>query len=384
MSMRVGLICHRGVGGSVRVAVELAGELAARGHDVHLFARSAPLGMTSPPPGVTLHVLRDDADGVSTGLDSEWSTGAEIALVDLICEVVNRERLQLLHFHYAIPFGWVLEEVRWRLGSDGPAVVGTLHGTDVSVRARHHPTARRLAAAFAGLDGLTTVSHSHALLSARLFGLSEPPEVIPNFVVLDRFRPWTGDEGRRPRIVHVSNFRPVKQPDSMARIAASVLADADAELWIVGDGEMMPFVESILAPHNGRVQKLGVRLDVERVLPHTDLMLVTSRMESFCLVALEAMAAGVPVIAPRTGGLPELIEEGVNGLLFEPDDEQEAARLILEFIGDQTLRERLRAGGLECARRLSSDTVVPRYEQLYGRVVTARQRGYDVSVRAGG
>lgn len=386
---RVGVICHRGLGGSARVAVNLAGELAARGHDVHLFARSVPPGMATPPSGVTLHLLQDggEPDHVSTRLDVGWSADELTALVDLICDVVLSVRLDVLHFHYAVPFAWVVHTVRNRLGSCCPALVGTLHGTDVSVLGRRSDVRRRLVPALAGLDALTTVSRSHAALSARVFGLANPPVVIPNFVDPGRFRPAEPRPvGRRPRIVHVSNFRLVKQPESMARIADRVLASAESELWMVGDGEMMPAVESILEARiaSGEVRRLGVRLDVEHVLPHTDLLLVTSKLESFCLVALEAMASGVPVVAPRVGGLPELVEHGSSGLLYEPGDEHEATRLILGYLADPDLQDRLRAGACERAKGLSSDVVVPRYERLYREVIGADRSGADVVARAGG
>jgi glycosyltransferase involved in cell wall biosynthesis len=252
----------------------------------------------------------------------------------------------------------------------------------VSVFGRRLGERRRLAPALAALDGLTTVSQHHASLAQRLFGLPRPPDVIPNFVDLDRFTPRPPPPDRPLRIVHVSNFRPVKEPASMARISSRVLAQTRAELWLVGDGEMMPEVESILAPRiaDGLVRRFGVRLDVENILPLTDLLLVSSRMESFCLVALEAMASGVPVVAPRVGGLPDLVEHGVSGLLYGRGDESEATRLVLEYAHDRDLRERLRAGALARARTLSADLVLPMYEQLYRELIGARRSEDDVAV----
>lgn len=383
--MNIGLLCHHGLGGSARVAVCLAAELAARGHDVHLFARSAPPGMAQPPAGVTLHTLSDVRDVVPTGLDVDWAADELRALTDRVCDVVRCAQLDVLHFHYAVPFAEVADAVRRRLGCRAPAVVGTLHGTDVSVLGRRRGMRRRLASALAGIDGLTTVSHSHARLAMRVLGLVEPPGVIPNFVDLDRFTPARPPAPRlRPRIVHVSNYRPVKQPESMARIVDEVFRSMEAELWLVGDGELMPAVESILAPRldSGRVRRLGVRLDVENILPHADLVLVSSRFESFCLVALEAAASGVPVVAPRIGGLPELVEHGVNGLLFERGDEQGAARLIIGYLADPGMQARMRAAARERAARLSSTVVIPRYERLYRRVVDHGRVG--PAVRAGG
>ena len=383
MGMRIGLLCHRGVGGSAMVAVGLARQLAARGHDVHVIARAAPPGLTPPPPGVTLHCLRDDDDDVTTGLDVDWTPAQLRQLAVRLATVVRDHDLQVVHFHYAVPFAWVVRDAVRRLGAARPAVVGTLHGTDVSVFGRRHGVRRRLAPALANLDALTTVSHHHAALAARVFGLSELPDVIPNFVDLDRFPPRAlPPEGTRPRIAHISNFRPVKEPESMARIADRVLATAPAELWLVGSGEMMPEVETILEARiaQGLVRRFGVRLDVEAILPQTDLLLVSSRMESFCLVALEAMASGVPVAAPRIGGLPELVEDGVSGLLYERGDEEGATRLILEYLGSRELQERLRAGALARARTLSTDVVIPRYEQMYRELTGGTASADDVAV----
>ncbi|NYJ06405.1 N-acetyl-alpha-D-glucosaminyl L-malate synthase BshA [Petropleomorpha daqingensis] len=383
--LRVGLLCHRGVGGSAMVAVGLARQLAARGHDVHVVARSTPPGLETPPPGVRVHRLTA-TDDVTTRLDVDWTTAELHGLAELVASVVQRERLQVLHFHYAVPFAWVVQDVVRRLGEDRPAVVGTLHGTDVSVLGRRPAVRRRLEPALAALDAVTTVSDHHAALATRIFRLPEPPDVIPNFVDLDRFRTVAHPpaHGRAPRLVHVSNFRQVKRPESMARIAGRVLAAAPSELWLVGTGERMPAVESILEDPiaDGRVRLLGVRLDVENLLPHTDLLLVSSRMESFCLVALEAMASGVPVVAPRVGGLPELVEHGISGLLFEPGDEEGAARLVLVYLADPALQRRLSAGALTRARSLSTAAVIPRYERLYADVL-GRTRD-DLTLAAAG
>ena len=383
MGMRIGLLCHRGVGGSAMVAVGLARQLAARGHEVHVVARAAPPGLTPPPPGVTLHCLREEDDGVTTGLDVDWTPAQLRQLADRLTTVVRDHDLQVVHFHYAVPFAWVVLDAIRRLGAARPAVVGTLHGTDVSVFGRRHGVRRRLAPALACLDAVTTVSQHHAALAARVFGLSQLPDVIPNYVDLDRFTPRElPAAGTRPRIVHISNFRPVKEPESMARIADRVLATSPAELWLVGDGEMMPEVETILDARiaQGLVRRFGVRLDVESILPLTDLLLVSSRMESFCLVALEGMASGVPVAAPRIGGLPELVEHGVSGLLYERGDEEGATRLILDYLGSRELQATLRAGALARARTLSTDVVIPRYEQMYRELTGVAASADDVAV----
>ncbi len=375
--MRIGIVCHYGCGGSAQVALNLAVGLAGRGHSVHLFARSTPFGMSETGSAVTAHVMRESDQPATPLLDAQWSKAEIDAFVSRICDVVVRERLEVLHFHYAIPFAFVVQAVRQALGDSGPATVGTLHGTDVSVFSRQTRVRRTLVPALDGLDALTTVSHSHAALSVTNLGLSEPPTVIPNFVDLERFQPRPRPGSRsRLRIVHVSNFRPVKQPESMARIADNVLHQVDAELWLVGDGEGMPAVEAALESRaaRGEVRRLGLREDVENILPDTDLLLVTSQTESFCLVALEALACGVPVVAPRVGGLPEVVEHDRTGFLYDPDDEEQATLFAVRFLSDARLRARMRRAALEQAAALSAIVVVPRYEALYRQVVRDHRR----------
>ena len=96
--------------------------------------------------------------------------------------------------------------------------------------------------------------------------------------------------------------------------------------------------------------------------------------ESFGLVALEAMACEVPVIATRVGGIPEVVEDGNTGYLFEVGDTAGMAQAALRLLGADSERERLGRRGREVAiSRFSTDRVIPQYEDLYRRVIeTAR------------
>jgi N-acetyl-alpha-D-glucosaminyl L-malate synthase BshA len=371
MSLRVGLLCHDSVGGSARVAVELAAGLAHRGHEIHLFSRRAPLGVSAPPDGVTLHTLDGSSvhGAAASKLDTNWS-GAEIeALAGRVANLSRSVGLDVIHFHYAVPFASVAERAGRMLAASRPALVGTLHGTDVSVLGWRPDTRRQLSAILPGLDALTTVSQNHAELATRTLRLAEEPRVIPNFVDLARFQPDPSARanGRRPRIVHISNFRRVKQPLAMARIFCEVRRKQDAELWLVGDGGGMRSVRELLGRGGfaGEIERFGLRLDVEHVLPHADVLLVTSRAESFCLAALEAAACGLPVVAPRVGGLPETVVDGHTGVLYEPGDEAGAARAVVALLANREPRRRMGAAAVWHAQQFSAAAVVPRYEQLY-------------------
>lgn len=364
MTFSVGVICHYGVGGSARIAVDLSRELSARGHAVHLFARSAPFAMR-PRDDVRLHALHDRP--ITTSLDIDWNVADLNEFTNLVCEVARRESLDILHFHYAIPFLRIAQAVQARLGLAAPRMIVTLHGTDVSVYGLRPCIGGELLRGLLDVDVVTTVSRSHAALAQQVLSLPGAPLVVPNFANTGRFRPRPMPAYRRPRIGFVSNFRQIKQPGRMARIVDAAMDQVEAELWLVGAADRPPEVADVLAAREaaGQVRWLGVRLDTEHVMPALDVVLVTSRSESFSLVALEAMACGVPVVAPRVGGIPELVEHGVSGLLFDVDDDEQAARHLVRLVADTGERRRLGRQARERALAFCSTAVIPRYEQLY-------------------
>jgi N-acetyl-alpha-D-glucosaminyl L-malate synthase BshA len=293
---------------------------------------------------------------------------------------VQERSIQVLHFHYADPFALIAKKAQRILGAAHPAIIGTLHGTDVTTR-RDPADLLTFRRALLRLDALTAVSANHAALAAETFSLGRAPVVIPNFADLGKFYPLQARTPGRPRIVHVSNFRPVKDPQRMSRIFLQVRRAQDAELWLVGDGPMMPAVRTILAGsyQAGDVRYLGLRSEVQPILADTDLLLLTSREESFSMVALEAAACGVPAIAPDVGGLPEVVGDG--GVLYDRDDEQAAVDAVLGVLRDPARRETLAKAALAQAKQFSADVIVPRYEALY-RLVLARQSRSPLNRRA--
>lgn len=360
------------------MAVGLASTLARRGHDIHLFAKVLPLGATRPASGVSFHGLHAP-EPLHPHLHARWSSSDREAFIDLIVSVTESDALDVLHFHYAVPFAEIAARVGERLGSGCPRLVMTLHGTDVSTFGVDPVLGRGLRRALGGLDAVTTVSNDHARLSAEVLRLNQLPEVIPNFVDVRRFRPGSvaranGRALRRPpRIAHISNFRPVKDPESMARIFVHILREIEAELWLVGDGDGMDPVRSILrkARVEHHVRSFGLRRNVHRILRRSHVLLLTSRTESFSLAALEAAACGVPVVAPRVGGLPEVVVDGTTGLLFEAGDEEEAAHAALRLLADGDLRSLMGRAAAARARCFSTETIVARYERLYREVLGA-------------
>jgi N-acetyl-alpha-D-glucosaminyl L-malate synthase BshA len=377
--MRIGVLCHSGLGGSSRVGTELAVGMAERGHHVHLFARSAPLHLRPGLPRIHLHPLVGPAP-VTGNLDTSWSAEDFDALVGLVAAVAVRERLDVLHFHYAVPFALVAESVRQQLGSAAPALVGTLHGTDVSTYGWDARVGPPLARALRAIDQLTTVSECYARLAAELFRLPTLPWVIPNFIDLTRFHPLPERERRledpsgRLRIIHVSNFRPVKDPTGVARIFLRLHRRLPVDLWLVGVGSELQAVRAVLNEGGAQehVHYLGYREDVSELLAGADLLLMASRAESFCLAALEAMACGVPVLASAVGGLAELVEHGRHGFLYPLDDLDEAERLGVELLTDRERYAQTSRQAVCRARQFDRERVMGRYEDLYRDVIARR------------
>lgn len=391
--MRIGIICHDSVGGSARIAIELAVALGQTGHQVHLFAYSPPFGDRHIADKVNVHTVHAARPNSlhSSSLYTRWSASEREALIDCIIDVTLRKNLDILHFHYAVPFAELMAEVQTRLGSMAPHLVGTLHGTDVTA---HHGleagARRRVRRGLQALDALTTVSKSHAKLAERVLQLQERPLVIPNFFDPSRFfSPALSRNGRNgaspktdgPKIVHVSNFRAVKRVKDVAQIFAGVREKMDAELWLVGDGDAMESVKRYFRGNSlsNYVRYWGLQHDVGPILRRADLLLVASQYESFCLVALEAMACGVPVVATEVGGIPELITNGESGILYPVGECEIATERAAELLDDSSLYQDIVATGKRIASSYRRERIVPQYDSLYRQLLKEREFAWKVA-----
>jgi glycosyltransferase involved in cell wall biosynthesis len=168
-------------------------------------------------------------------------------------------------------------------------------------------------------------------------------------------------------ILHSSNLRPMKRIDLLLETVARIRPRESFKLVILAGASFAPFASEVR--RLGLDDRIIVReniLEIEDYLQAADLGLITSESESFCLSILEAMFFGCPSVATRVGGIPEVVEDGVTGLLVPFGDADQLARAAEKLIQDVPLRAALgRAAKSQAQAKFSADVIVPRYEALY-------------------
>jgi len=369
--MKIGITCYPTYGGSGAVATELGLALARRGHEVHFISYASPFRLREFAERVFFHEV-DTAISHYPLFDHFPYT---LALASKQYEVVKRQDLDILHVHYAIPHAttaWLAREMlaeERRLG-----VITTLHGTDITLVGQEASFYAITKFSIERSDEVTAVSSFLRDETYRTFGcVSCNVRVIPNFVNLEEYQPdpSASREAFAPPgekvITHISNFREVKRVRDVVRIFARIRKALPATLVMVGDGPDRSEAESEAEQLGvrGSVRFLG-RLDrVATILQASDLFLLPSQTESFGLAALEAMACGAPAVASRAGGLPEVIEDGVNGILEPPGSVEAMGRRAVDLLRDPARYEAMRASAIAAAQTFSADRIVPMYEDLY-------------------
>lgn len=142
-------------------------------------------------------------------------------------------------------------------------------------------------------------------------------------------------------VMQVARLDPIKDHQTAIRaIVAACRQNPKIRLFIVGDGPERQNIHRALTAHqvNGHVQMLGLRNDVPRLLAAADAFILTSVSEGIPVTVIEAMAAGVPVVATKVGGLPELVTHSISGYLTPPGDASQLAEAVLELAADPTKR----------------------------------------------
>jgi glycosyltransferase involved in cell wall biosynthesis len=292
------------------------------------------------------------------------------------------ERIDVIHAHQYTPFAYA---VATRAFGCRPPVLFTEHGRFYP----DYPNFKRKV--FNRLlpdrrDRFIAVGESVRQALIRNEGL--PPrrvEIVYNGVDLSAFdHDQSRDDVRHELgvasdtflVVQVARLDTIKDHTTAVRAIAAAVEQCPAiRLMIVGDGpERDVIVETIKALGlEKNVTMLGLRHDVSRILSAADAFLLTSLSEGIPVTIIEAMAAGVPVVSTNVGGVPELLEDGVSGLLVPVGDATGVANALTRLEADRDLRERLSRAARERAETCFSEPqMIEAYAALYASMPVVR------------
>lgn len=372
--MKIGITCYPTVGGSGVIATELGKMLAEKGHEVHFITSSTPFRLNKTYANIYNHQV--DINTYSVFQYAPY----DIALATKISEVIKNEDLDLLHVHYAIPHAVCAILGRDMAGST-IGIVTTLHGTDITVLGADSSLKEAIRYGIEKSDIVTAVSNS---LKEQTYQLIEPKkeiETVYNFVDEREYFPQDASELKTQLgikadekvMIHVSNFRNVKRVQDVIETFSLTQKKIKCKLLLVGDGpEMGRIIQQVRELGiEESVLFLGKRDGLAEFYSLSDIKLLLSEKEAFGLVLLEAMACGVPVIGSNIGGMPEVIEPGINGYLVELGDTEQAANYAIHMLSDETHLTQLRQGALNTvADRFHSSKILEQYEELYERLMT--------------
>ena len=304
-------------------------------------------------------------------------------LLDLV-RLIRERRIEVVHLqgYGATTFGRLAAAIL------GVPVIIHIH-TDHRFEPKGYPWYVRLLDRLLAsrTDQVLAVSEYARRFATEVQGIPEDRiTVVHSPIDLSRFRPPTAVERSRHRdelglandqlaVVCVTRFHAVKGVDVLLEAWPRVVAGAPGTILLVaGEGPLREELEA-LADRLGisaSVRFLGYREDVQGLLAAADLAVIPSRSEGFCVSALEALSCGLPVVATRAGGNPELIEDGVNGLLVESENPNALALALLRVLHDRDLRSRLAAGARPSIARFGLPGYVEMLAERYQEVIRAR------------
>jgi glycosyltransferase involved in cell wall biosynthesis len=353
-------------GGLERVVADLAVAQARRGHRVHVFSIQDTHGLRAELERAGIPVVQG---GKRSGLDP--------ALVLRLRALVRGLGGCIVHTHNFVPNYYAAMAV---VGLRGAVLVNTCHNMGARLRA---PRLRLLYRA--SLLRTRRVAMVGRQVEERLTKLGIAPrgrtEVVPNGIPLTRHERLPGARERARtvlalpddalvigcvgRLVELKNHRVL-----IAQLPALAADFPQLRLVLLGDGPLAPALRAQAAALGAadRVVMPGARDDVHALLPGFDVFALPSHTEGLSIALLEACAAGLPIVASRVGGNPEIVVEDVTGRLFDPDDGAALQPILSTLLADPALRARLgHAARVWVEENGSVEVMCDKYDGVYAR-----------------
>lgn len=373
--MKIGIVCYPTFGGSGVLATELGKALAQKGHQIHFITYQQPVRLNGFIPNIFYHEVQ-----VPTYPLFDYPP-YETALASTMVDVIKNNHLQLLHVHYAIPHASAAYMAKKILEQEGIhiPVITTLHGTDITLVGKDKTYAPVVAFSINQSDAITAVSENLRNETFKTFPIEKPIQVIHNFVdvqrfsrrPIDAFKKVIAPNGERV-LLHASNFRAIKRVQDVVKIFYNVNKHMPSKLLFVGDGPERPTAEDLCRQLGvcDDTRFVGKQEQMEDILAIADLFLLTSEYESFGLAALEAMAAGVPVVSTNAGGLGEIMIQGYTGFMGNVGDVDTMSKQAMDILQNDERLQQFKHNVAEHAHQFDIHTIVPQYEKLYDEVLS--------------
>jgi len=352
------------IGGLERVVVDLAKEFSRRGHDVHIccLADKEPLAREAERAGVTVFSL-NKAPGIAAGLPFR------------IAKTVRNQKYDVIHTHNEAgiiygAFAAIISGMR--------CIVHTEHGKEPGYLEKN---LLRLAERylFGRANHIVAVSESLRVNLTRDYGLPcGRVKVILNGIAAKEFyRPECRKQARKRLgienggllIGHIARLVPLKNQKFLISVFGELKKEyGKLKLVIAGDGPLMSELRSFAADCglSGDVLLLGERSDIPEILSAFDLFMLPSLTEGISVTLLEAMAAGIPVVASRVGGNSEIVDDNRSGILIASGETEAWVRKLKILIDSAEERMRLAKAAQRAVRgNYSVEIMADRYERLY-------------------
>lgn len=358
--MRILHICSaRSIGGGEKHVASLANSLAQRGHDV--FVGVAP---DSPLRALLPDVPRDHL--IELPMRNALSLGSAWKLA----RFARSQAVQVVHAHVGRDYPLAALAA----GRSGAQLVLTRHVMFPLGRV-HKVTLRRTARVIAVSQAVADALQSQAIFKSEIIRVIHNGLEVESFATAKTTAPLNR---KKLRVGTVGELAPVKRHEDFIRVAQSICAERDdVEFIIAGEdksreGENRRRLEEIIADAHleDRVQLVGWTEDIANLLATLDLFVSTSESESFGMAIVEAMAAGIPIVATETDGAREVIDPDVTGRLAPVGDVDAMAKSTSELLSDPAERARLGVNAQQAARqRFGLEQMVDETVGLYEEVV---------------
>lgn len=368
--LKIGIVLYPTFGGSGVVATELGKALASKGHKIHFITYRKPVRLSELRENIFFHEVSVSDYPLFD------HTPYEQVLTSKLVDVVKYEKLDLLHVHYAIPHASAAYMAQQILKSQNINIpfITTLHGTDITLVGKDPSFEPVITFSINNSNAVTTVSESLKKDTLQHFKITNDIKVIPNFICTEYYQLPNNDFYKKRYasegeyiITHISNFRKVKRVEDVVKVFKKVRKKIPCKMLFVGDGPERINIERNCRKlfNKDEVLFLGHLESTREVLNISDLFILPSETESFGLAALEALASSVPVISTNAGGLPEVIDNGINGFLSNVGDTKEMAKNIITLLSNNDKLKKFKTNSRLKSLKFDIKNILPIYEKLY-------------------